>query len=90
VLGPFPDLASVDRVVRLDPGDALLLYTDGVTDARSADGSFFGEERLRRTLEGCAGSSADDIVKEIDGKLNEFHGGQPRDDIAFVLVRVPA
>ena len=90
VLGPFPDLASVDRVERLDPGDALLLYTDGVTDARSADGSFFGEERLRKTLEGCAGSSADDIVKAIDGKLNEFHGGQPRDDIAFVLVRVPA
>ncbi|HKH25811.1 MAG TPA: GAF domain-containing SpoIIE family protein phosphatase, partial [Acidimicrobiia bacterium] len=90
VLGPFPDLASVDRVERLDPGDALLLYTDGVTDARNADGSFFGEERLRKTLEGCAGSSADDIVKAIVGKLNEFHGGQPRDDIAFVVVRVPA
>jgi serine phosphatase RsbU (regulator of sigma subunit) len=88
VLGPFTDLASVDRMVRLDPGDALLLYTDGVTDARNPDG-FFGEERLRKTLEGCAGSSADDIVKAIDRQLNEFHSGQPRDDIAFVVLRVP-
>jgi phosphoserine phosphatase RsbU/P len=89
VLGPFTDLESVDRVVQLDPGDALLLYTDGVTDARDADGSFFGEERLRKTLESCAGSGADDMVKAIDRKLNEFHGGQPRDDIAFVVLRVP-
>lgn len=89
VLGPFADLASVDRIVRLDPGDSLLLYTDGVTDARSADG-FFGEERLRDTLISCAGSGADDIVEAIDRSLNEFHGGKPRDDIAFVVLRVPA
>jgi phosphoserine phosphatase RsbU/P len=88
VLGPFPDLASVDRIVRLDPGDSLLLYTDGVTDARNADG-FFGEERLRDTLASCAGSSADDIAKALDRALNEFHGGKPRDDIAFVVLRVP-
>jgi phosphoserine phosphatase RsbU/P len=89
VLGPFPELASVDRIVRLDPGDALLLYTDGVTDARNAD-RFFGEERLSDTLASCNGSSADDIVKTLDRALNEFHGGKPRDDIAFVVLRVPA
>ena len=88
VLGLFTDLASVDRIVRLDPGDAVLLYTDGVTDARNADG-FFGEERLRDTLASCAGSSADDIVKILDRALNEFHRGKPRDDIAFVVLRVP-
>jgi sigma-B regulation protein RsbU (phosphoserine phosphatase) len=88
VLGPFPDLASVDRILRLDPGDALLLYTDGVTDARNADG-FFGDERLRDTLVSSTGLSADDIVKSLDRALNEFHGGKPRDDIAFVVLRVP-
>jgi phosphoserine phosphatase RsbU/P len=89
VLGPFTDLASVDRIVQLDAGDSLLLYTDGVTDARNADG-FYGEDRLRDTLMSCAGSSADDVVKAIDRSLNEFHGGKPRDDIAFVVLRVPA
>jgi sigma-B regulation protein RsbU (phosphoserine phosphatase) len=89
VLGPFPELASVDRIVRLDSGDALVLYTDGVTDARNTDG-FFGEERLRDTLASCNGSSAENIVKTLDRALNEFHGGKPRDDIAFVVLRVPA
>jgi len=88
VLGPFADLESADRVVRLDAGDTLLLYTDGVTDARGKDG-FFGEARLRDTLLACAGLSADDTVKAIERRLREFHGGQPRDDIAFVVLRVP-
>jgi phosphoserine phosphatase RsbU/P len=87
VLGPFTELASVDRVARLDAGDALVLYTDGVTDARSAD-EFFGEDRLRATLASCAGASADDTVKTIESVLRDFHGGKPRDDIAFVVLRV--
>ncbi len=88
VLGPFPELGAVDRLVRLDRGDALLLYTDGVTEARGADG-FFGDERLRATLQSCAGSSADDTVKTVERTLNDFHGGRPRDDIAFVVLRIP-
>ena len=88
VLGPFPELASVDRVVRLDPGDALILYTDGVLDARGPEG-FFGEDRFTEVLESCAGSSAEVMVKAVERRLNEFHRGQPRDDIAFVVLRVP-
>jgi phosphoserine phosphatase RsbU/P len=88
VLGPFPELASDDRMVRLDPGDALVLYTDGVVDARGPEG-FFGEERFTEVLSSCAGSSAEVIVKAVERKLNEFHRGQPRDDIAFVVLRVP-
>jgi phosphoserine phosphatase RsbU/P len=87
VLGPFAELASVDRVVRLDPGDTLFLYTDGVTDARGR-GGFFGEGRLRETLGACAGSTAHDTVKAVERVLRDFHGGSPRDDIAFVVLRV--
>ena len=88
VLGPFPELASDDRMVRLDPGDALVLYTDGVIDARGPEG-FFGEDRFAAVLSSCAGSSAEVIVKAVERKLNDFHGGKPRDDIAFVVLRVP-
>jgi serine phosphatase RsbU (regulator of sigma subunit) len=88
VLGPFPELASVDRMVRLDSGDALILYTDGVVDARGPEG-FFGEERFAEVLESCGGSSAEVIVKTVERRLNEFHRGRPRDDIAFVVLRVP-
>jgi sigma-B regulation protein RsbU (phosphoserine phosphatase) len=88
VLGPFAELGVHDRVVRLDRGDTLILYTDGVTDARGAEG-FFGDERFRETLVSCAGSSADDTVKAIERRLREFHGGAARDDIAFVVLRIP-
>ena len=88
VLGPFSELASVDRMVRLGTGDALILYTDGVVDARGPEG-FFGEERFAEVLESCAGSSAEVIVKAVERRLNEFHRGRPRDDIAFVVLRVP-
>ena len=88
VLGPFPELASVDRTVRLGPGDSLVLYTDGVIDARGPEG-FFGEVRFEEALGSCAGSSAEVIVKAIERRLNEFHHGEPRDDIAFVVLRVP-
>jgi phosphoserine phosphatase RsbU/P len=87
VLGPFTELASVDSVVRLDPGDMLLLYTDGVTDARGPDG-FFGERRLRKTLQANLGSTADDTAKAVERALRDFHRGKPRDDIAFVVLRV--
>jgi sigma-B regulation protein RsbU (phosphoserine phosphatase) len=88
VLGPFAELGAVDRSVTLEPGDALFVYTDGVTDARGADG-FFGDERLRETLRSCVDSSADDTVKALERALRDFHGGQPRDDIAFVVLRIP-
>ena len=88
VLGPFPELASDDRMLRIDPGDALVLYTDGVVDARGPEG-FFGQERFVEVLESCAGSSAEVIVKAVVRRLNEFHHGQPRDDIAFVVLHVP-
>jgi phosphoserine phosphatase RsbU/P len=89
VLGPFHDLGAVDRIVTLGTGDALLVYTDGVTDARRGD-DFFGEERLRETLRSCADATADDTVKAIEQRLHEFHGGRPRDDIAFVVLRISA
>jgi serine phosphatase RsbU (regulator of sigma subunit) len=89
VLGHFPELQSVDRMVRLGPGDMLLLYTDGLTEARSPEG-FFGEERLHELLRSCRERNADDTVKRIERSLESFHGGRPRDDVAFVVLRVTA
>jgi phosphoserine phosphatase RsbU/P len=88
VLGPFAELGAVDRIVTLELGDAVVVYTDGVTDARGTEG-FFGDERLRDTLRSCAASSADDTVKTIERALRDFHGGRPRDDIALVVLRIP-
>ena len=48
--GAFADVAYQDRSATLEPGDLLLVYTDGITDARDPSGAFFGEDRLRELV----------------------------------------
>lgn len=72
--------------VTLHLGDALVLYTDGVTEARGPDG-WFGDQRLRDLLATCAGRSAEEIAARITDAVLEFGGGSATDDVA-VLVAV--
>ena len=87
VLGAFEDIAVADTTGTLGSGDAVVLYTDGVTEARS-DASFFGVERLHALL-AARGASAQAIADLITDTALDFQGGVPRDDIAVVVVRVP-
>ena len=86
LVGVLTEVEFRDQAVRLRPGDLLVLYTDGVTEAR-LDGEFFGDERLHRSVlahrEGPA--QADGIV----GEVLDFQGGRARDDIAVVVLHVP-
>lgn len=70
--------------VRLEAGDVLALFTDGVFDAVGADGRF-GEKRLARTLAGA--SDADDAVARIDAALSAFAVGEQADDTAVLAVQ---
>ena len=85
VLGIRPDPKLPEGTARLGPGDAAVFYTDGVTEARTPEGAFFGEEGLRATLEGCARLSAD----EIEGEVLAFQRGAVRDDAAILVLRIP-
>ena len=88
LLGAFDTVEVFDAETILRSGDAVVLYTDGVTEARR-DKEFFGAERLLSLLRGVTGKSAEEIVTAVaDGAL-DFQGGNPRDDIAVVVVRVP-
>ena len=70
-LGVFPDAAFDEQVLTLQPGDALLVYTDGVTDAANRDGGRFGVERLREVFGACMHESAraacDRVIQDGDG-----------------------
>jgi serine phosphatase RsbU (regulator of sigma subunit) len=69
------------------PGEALVLYTDGVTEARSPDGDFFGEGRLRQLLSSCAGRDAVTFARRIKDDVLDFQEGSLRDDLAVLVLR---
>jgi PAS domain S-box-containing protein len=87
VLGVFPDAELLNTSLRLMPGEALVLYTDGVTEARSPDGDFFGEGRLRHLLGSCAGCDAVTLASSIKGVVLAFQEGYPSDDLAILVLR---
>ncbi len=74
-------------VVQLMPGDTLMLYTDGVTEAQDEDDSFFGDERLKSLLLANAGRSANMIEDKVIAALYDFAGDAPQyDDITLMVI----
>lgn len=87
-IGIFENLELEDLTVRLEPGDTLVLYTDGVTEARASDGDFFGEDRLRELVRGTAGLDAASVAGRIKDTVLEHQGVGPSDDVAILVLRV--
>jgi PAS domain S-box-containing protein len=87
LIGVLEDPEITDLAVELGPRDALLLYTDGVTDQQN-DEEEFGEERLTDVLRSCAGKDAEEIARTIEQTVMAFAPGVPRDDIAILVARV--
>jgi phosphoserine phosphatase RsbU/P len=88
LLGVFAEPLLHDTFVELEPGEALVLFTDGVTEARRG-GELFGEARLRELVAGYDGPDAAGLVQRILDEVMELQQGFPADDIAIVVVRVP-
>jgi serine phosphatase RsbU (regulator of sigma subunit)/HAMP domain-containing protein len=89
VLGAIGDAGYDERVVALDDGATVLLYTDGVTEARR-EGVLFGEERVQASL--ASGGTPDEVIRRLVEDVSSYSGGVFRDDVAIVAVtfRPPA
>ena len=94
MVGLFAEFAGEDQVLDLLPGDVVVWYTDGVTDAREASGVRFGVARLRDVLERCttvsstAGLAAEGIVAAIFDAVDAFVAGEPQaDDVTLLVIR---
>jgi len=72
--------------LRMAPGDAILLYTDGVTEARGRDGEAFGLERLERSLADHAHLEATELLNMVRSDLLRHVGGLPSEDDRTLLV----
>jgi PAS domain S-box-containing protein len=87
LLGVVPDPQLKDTSAALGAGDALIFYTDGVTDAGGGQEPL-GEEALAGIVASCAGLDANAIAARIEAAALEAEDGPPRDDIAVVVLRV--
>jgi PAS domain S-box-containing protein len=87
LLGVLPDPNLEDRSLVLEPGDALVFYTDGVVEGRGAQ-VLLDEHGLMELLAGCAGAGADAIAARVEDAAVAAQGGTPRDDIAVLVVRM--
>lgn len=89
-LGVFMDLSFEQRTMQLHPGDLILLYTDGVTDATNVQEEDFGEERLQRVVFEKRREPVTEMIAALEQALGEFVGASlPFDDVTIVAVRRP-
>jgi sigma-B regulation protein RsbU (phosphoserine phosphatase) len=84
-LGIMPDVQYHEQTYRFVPGDQLVLYTDGITEAHNEQGEMFGISRLDRVLENCA-IGASGLLESVLAALNEFTGSQAIHDDRTLLV----
>ena len=88
ILGVFPLARYVSSRVAFRPGDLLVLYTDGVTEAMNPEGDLFGEERLLQVLEESFGLGAGEVLARVQQAVDDFAAGAPqRDDLTLLVVR---
>jgi PAS domain S-box-containing protein len=89
LLGVIRTVAYEDVAVALEPGDALICFTDGVTEGRGPAG-MFGDAALGDVLAGSVGLSAEAIAERVMQAALEFQGGTTQDDLALLVARVPS
>ncbi|MBQ1912186.1 MAG: SpoIIE family protein phosphatase [Bacteroidales bacterium] len=88
VLGAIEGIPFKNESLQLDHGDALVLYTDGVTEAENLEHEQFGEPRLESVLAGLKGAGSQQIVDTINAKVKEFVADAPQsDDITQLVIR---
>ena len=88
LMGMVADIAATSVRLTIEPGDAIVAHTDGITEARSPDGAFFGEERFLGILSGHTGQSAQEIVDAVLADVAAFRGGaEPYDDVTLLVIR---
>lgn len=88
LLGCFPNPKIEDEEIKLEPGDSITLYTDGITEARNSKGEFFGEKRLIECFNRTDYLSIVHLHHSLKDDVSIFVGDAPQsDDITFVSLK---
>lgn len=87
-LGVMEQATIGERTIPLAQGDTLFLYTDGLTEAFSAEGDLFGDDRVMEALQSTQADSIEDIILNVEERLNEFIGVMPLgDDLTMLTIK---
>ncbi|GAA3857058.1 SpoIIE family protein phosphatase [Saccharothrix violaceirubra] len=89
IVGVLPEARFNQTAVLLAPGDTLLLYSDGVTEARAHDDrqELFGDKRLRTALADCAGLPAEAVAEHLRRVVFGWLGDAEHDDVTMLVVQ---
>jgi sigma-B regulation protein RsbU (phosphoserine phosphatase) len=87
LLGTLQTVSFKERTVEIAPGDVLVLYTDGVTEAMNGSQEFFGEERLQEVVRRRKAEPAALVVRGIWDAVREFRQGDQDDDLTIVVLK---
>ena len=88
IVGVFDDFAYTNSSLTLEPGDTLILYTDGVTEAFNENREMFSESGLEKTLKSVPGAGSEEIAEAILEDLKDFVGNEPQsDDITMLILK---
>jgi len=87
IVGMLEEAEFTEAHERLNPGDYLVLYTDGVTDARSPDGEFLGEDNFIDLLRTYIGKPVEEICEHIVDILQGYQGNSLKDDTTLLVLK---
>ena len=86
-IGMMPDMTYESVVVQCQPGDRLLLYSDGVTECENGDGEQFGEQRLMAVLQDGFDDEVESMKERIETAICQWHGNNSfEDDVTFLVL----
>jgi predicted permease len=89
VVGMFPETEYEEATVELCPGDVLLAFTDGVTEAHNPENEEFGEERLQQLLRQTAHLPANEISARLSDEMKDWiRDAEQYDDLTFIVMKV--
>ena len=87
-MGLMPRTSFEEQHVELQPGEMLVVYSDGLTDAMNSSGEFYGDDRLRALMPGLAALTAADAGARLLASVNTFiNNARPYDDISLVILK---
>ena len=86
-LGALPDFDYKEETYRMQVNESIVLYTDGITEAVSAENDEFGTDRLCSLMEADSSLSLTDMSETVLKTLSDFQGENQFDDITFMMLR---